>query len=67
MTAQVKFPHRVNLNGTHDSICRVCLATIATVKREADLAEFEARHVCDPVRVYQINQGAYVARRAIYS
>jgi hypothetical protein len=51
------FPHRHNGNGTHDSICTECMTTVATVLREAELAGFEFRHVCDPVRVFQISQG----------
>ncbi len=62
MRPQVKFPHRVNLNCTYDSICRACLATIASVEKEADLAEFELRHVCDPARLYRLGQGGYRAR-----
>ena len=66
MTSQEKFPHRHNSNGTHDSICRVCLATVATSFRETDLAGFELRHLCDPVRVYRISQG-WVTNPAISS
>ena len=41
-----QFPHRVNHDGTYDSICRMCYRTIAHEVREADLADFEASHVC---------------------
>jgi hypothetical protein len=64
MFSQEKFPHRHNVDGTHDSICRKCLLTLATVEEEADLTRFESRHVCDPVRVYRMSQG-YVADLAI--
>jgi hypothetical protein len=60
-TPNVQFPHRVNLNGTHESICRVCLTTVATVEREDDLAVFDSQHVCDPMRVYQMNRRTYIA------
>ena len=66
MTSQEKFPHRHNSNGTHDSICRECLTTVATVLRETDLSGFEFRHLCDPVRVYRLSQG-WVASAAISS
>ena len=52
-----RFPHRRNSNGTHDSICAECMTTVATVLREAELSGFELRHVCDPVRVFQISRG----------
>ncbi len=44
-----KFPHRHNPEGTHDSICTRCLATIATVALETDLARHESGHVCRPM------------------
>lgn len=43
-----QFAHRVNRDGTIDSICRDCFATVATVEREADLANAEKDHVCSP-------------------
>jgi hypothetical protein len=46
------FPHRHNANGTHDSICTVCLATVATVQNESELARFESTHVCEPANLY---------------
>lgn len=53
-TAKPDFPHRLNKDGTHDSICRVCLATVASVGNEDDLAHYEAMHVCNPMRLYQL-------------
>ena len=49
--AQPKFPHRMNRDGTIDSICPRCYATIATSTREADLERIEAAHVCNPSRL----------------
>jgi hypothetical protein len=43
------FPHRIHPDGTYESICILCLATVATAR---DLAELYARHkghVCEPV------------------
>jgi hypothetical protein len=40
------FPHRKNANGTHDSICPRCFATIATEQDQNDLLAQEAGHVC---------------------
>jgi len=46
---RAQFPHRVNRDGTFDSICRVCFRTIAHEIRERDLAGFESAHVCAPL------------------
>ena len=40
--------HRVNSDGTIDSICFRCFATIASCRREEDLRAAEPTHVCDP-------------------
>jgi hypothetical protein len=44
----VRYPHRHNIDGTHDSICIKCFATVSTKQHEAHLAEEEKRHVCEP-------------------
>jgi hypothetical protein len=41
-----KFRHRVNADGTTDSICLLCFLTAARVENEADLHELEAAHEC---------------------
>jgi hypothetical protein len=43
----LKFIHRLNGDGTVDSICRDCFATVATALSEPDLREDEQVHVCD--------------------
>jgi ribosomal protein L40E len=40
------FPHRRNRDGTYDSICRRCAATVATAATEADLLAHEITHKC---------------------
>ena len=45
-----RFPHRVNRDETVDSICPFCFVTIGTASVEADLAQMEAAHVCEPAR-----------------
>jgi hypothetical protein len=40
------FSHRHNRDGSHDSICVKCFATIATERIEEMLAESEQKHVC---------------------
>ncbi len=43
---QTQFPHRLNKDGTYDSICKVCFQTVGSNAMEAMLAELEKRHVC---------------------
>jgi hypothetical protein len=49
----LKFPHRENPNQTFDSICYRCFATIGNATSEKELAEMEAKHVCDESRLAQ--------------
>lgn len=42
------YPHRRNEEGSYDSICRNCFATVVRAKSESELAEHEKAHVCDP-------------------
>jgi hypothetical protein len=56
VNANTSFVRRCNLNGTHDSICRGCFATVALVKDEAELARHERDHLCDPVRLYEVRE-----------
>ena len=51
MAESPKFAHRLNLDGTTDSICFRCIATVATVYDEAELLLYERQHICDPVLV----------------
>jgi len=46
----MQFPHRINRDGTIDSICSRCYVTIGTSTTEADLARLEAAHFCEPER-----------------
>jgi hypothetical protein len=52
--AALTFAHRVNSNGTTDSICRTCLAIVVNAFWEADLEAAERNHECDSLRVEQI-------------
>jgi hypothetical protein len=47
MTTDKKFSHRHNSDGTIDSICHQCFATIATQPRESDLYMKERMHTCE--------------------
>jgi hypothetical protein len=63
-TASQKFPHRHNLDGSFDSICTVCLATVATARLEEQLYREESAHICDLVRLYHIIQSRNSAGKA---
>jgi hypothetical protein len=54
---RTSFPHRHNADGSHDSICTACLATVATVWNEWELAVHESVHVCEPLNLYRVSQG----------
>ncbi len=47
--ALVFFPHRHNKDGSFDSICTKCFATIASAQIDAELAVYDRKHVCDPL------------------
>lgn len=51
-----RFPHRQNKDGSFDSVCTVCYATVASVEEERQLAVHEAAHKCDPLMLYQVGQ-----------
>jgi hypothetical protein len=46
------FPHRINRDGTIDSICSLCYETIGTSTTETDLERMEAAHACEPGRLH---------------
>ncbi len=48
-THKIQFVHRLNLDGTVDSICRDCFVTVATSSFESTLEREERRHRCDPL------------------
>lgn len=46
------FVHRPNNDGSYDSICTSCFATVASVRDEAELTQLEHGHICNPFWVY---------------
>ena len=52
------FAHRTNRDGTTDSICRYCFATVSTSIWETDLAQAERGHICDPSVVSRLKKAA---------
>ena len=47
-THTLQFVHRLNEDGTIDSICRECFVTIATAASNGELEREERKHRCDP-------------------
>lgn len=45
------YPHRLNEEGSYDSICRACFATVIRGKAEDELAAYEEVHICDPIHM----------------
>jgi hypothetical protein len=43
-----RFVHRANRDGSTDSICKDCFATVCTSAWETELGHAERTHVCDP-------------------
>jgi hypothetical protein len=41
------YPHRLNRDGSFDSICLTCFATVVYAKTEAELVDSDKDHVCD--------------------
>lgn len=41
------FQHRWNSDGSYDTICLKCFITVANVRTEAELVEFDGEHVCN--------------------
>jgi len=51
MTNKGKFSHRLNSDGTVDSICHECFVTVAKVQRETDLIPREHLHACNQAAI----------------
>jgi hypothetical protein len=49
----VFYPHRLNSDGSFESICLTCFATFATAETESELLEYDKRHICEPTTVSQ--------------
>jgi len=49
------YPHRRNRDGSFDSICLHCFATIATANTERELVAYESKHIC---RFWKLSQQA---------
>jgi hypothetical protein len=56
------YPHRRNRDGSFDSICPTCYATVARSKPEAELAEIDEAHICDSA--YLAERGSFCTAEA---
>jgi hypothetical protein len=56
-SSKANFPHRHNPDGSHDSICATCYATVAQAQDEQELDASETAHVCHPTAHYEASHG----------
>lgn len=47
ITRKTLYTHRRNYDGSFDSICRICFATVGHVRNETTLVEYEKIHSCE--------------------
>jgi hypothetical protein len=57
MSLSERFAHRHNRDGSHDSICTACAATVASVQDENELGSHESSHACTPGNGYRVIAG----------
>jgi hypothetical protein len=62
-TSSLRFVHRSNQDGTIDSICRDCFATVHTAVWEAELEQAERDHRCDPMQVERFQNLGNTSKR----
>ena len=54
----LQFTHRLNDDGTMDSICRECFTTVATAKSSSALEPLEHKHRCDASLLERYKKGS---------
>jgi hypothetical protein len=67
---RLECPHRTNPDGTIDSICPRCFATIGTSTREFELQKLEVNHVCNTLQLKffeEIKKKPVASVRPMYS
>jgi hypothetical protein len=47
------YPHRHNKDGSYDSICLTCFATVSTARTEPELVAHDIKHICEPWNISQ--------------
>ena len=58
-THTARFVHRLNDDGTIDSICSDCFITVATAVSESVLEREEREHNCTPLPLYRYKNCLY--------
>lgn len=58
-TFTLQFQHRLNEDGTTDSICCECFVTVANALSKSDLEGEERKHRCDPWRLDRYKKCLY--------
>ena len=53
----LKTAHRVNSDGTYDSICLDCFRTISSTNDESDLERSEQDHICSLEDLFRFSSG----------
>lgn len=61
-TYTLQFIHRLNDDGTIDSICRDCFVTVATSLSGAQLEREEQEHTCDPLLIDAIKRSRHIEK-----
>jgi len=55
----IEFAHRRNADGSFDSICCRCFATVSRQSCPSNLAQLEREHVCGPIEVHRFDGRAH--------
>ena len=50
------YPHRQNRDGSFDSICLRCFATVANARNVEELHSYDKEHVCDATSLAHRNE-----------
>jgi len=58
------FPHRQNPDGSFDSICLRCFATVATAMDVRQLHSYDKNHVCDATSIAHRRESEKLAAAA---
>jgi hypothetical protein len=57
------YPHRQNRDGSFDSICLKCFATVANAKEVTELKSYEKEHICD--ESFLADRGMTIRKRSV--
>ena len=63
MNSNADYAHRLNEDGTFDSICLHCFQTVTTATSEPELVFGEAQHVCAPDSTLHSRNAVHLLRQ----